>query len=260
MTKVNLSIRVGPSGRELVFFMKSNPYKVGRAEDCDLKLESKTVSRQHCELKLKSMGLTVLDLQSRNGTLVNGEAVVPGKRTLIKVGDELKIGKYFLKVLSTSSASADAEQPPDAISSVDTSDYSSETKADTGAVDDLLSDLEQFISTFSLTKAEANEATVGQVPSQKQASGSMSSQLSVEDDAVPEPKGSVETKDNNLSAWQKPATKEATEDTVANLSTEETQSDLAEARRLDLRRRLEEMKAKDSKEAAERALKNLFKR
>lgn len=257
MTKVNLSIRVGPSGRELVFFMKSNPCKIGRAEDCDLKLESKTVSRQHCELKLKSMGLTVVDLHSRNGTLVNGEAVVPGKRTLIKVGDELKIGKYFLKVLSTSSASVDADQTPTAMAS---SDADAIADTSTGVVDDLLSELEQFISSFSLTKAEANDETVGQVRPQSQTSGSMASQLSVEDDAEPTPTGSVETNDSNQSAWQKPAAKEATEDTVANLSTEETQSDLAEARRLELRRRLEEMKAKDSKEAAERALKNLFKR
>jgi pSer/pThr/pTyr-binding forkhead associated (FHA) protein len=259
MTKVNLSIRVGPSGRELVLLMKSNPCKIGRSEDCELKLESKTVSRQHCELKLKSAGLTVVDLQSRNGTLVNGEAIVPGKRTLIQAGDEIKIGKYFLKVLSTSSASVDAEQPPAAIAFVD-ADTSTDTDTDTAAVDDLLSDLEQFISTFSLTKAEANDETVGQVPPQPPSSGSMASQLSIEDDAEPSPTGSVETNDSNQSVWQKPATTEATTDTVANLSTEETQIDLAEARRLEMRRRLEEMKAKDSKEAAERALKNLFKR
>ena len=257
MTKVNLSIRVGTSGRELVFFMKSNPCKIGRAEDCDLKLESKTVSRQHCELKLKSVGLTVVDLHSRNGTLVNGEAVVPGKRTLIKVGDELKVGKYFLKVLSTSSNAADTEQPPVAMESINANTGSN---TETGAVDDLLSDLEQFISSFSLPIAKATEETVGQVPPQPPSSGSMASQLSIEDDTEPSPAGSVETNDNNQSAWQKPAAREATEDTVANLSTEETQSDLAEARRLEMRRRLEEMKAKDSKEAAERALKNLFKR
>lgn len=253
MTKVNLSIRVGPAGRELVFFMKSNPCKIGRADDCDLKLESRTVSRQHCQLKLKSKGLTVADLHSRNGTYVNGQLIVPGERTLLHEGDELKVGKYFLKVLSNVSSSVDTDPPLDSSEATDAS-------TNPGEVDDLLSDLEQFITGYRLPNENATEETLGQIQPTSQQPASMVSQLSIEEEIEPTAGTEHETNINNQSAWQKPATREATEDTVANLSTEETQSDLAEARRLEMRRRLEEMKAKDSKEAAERALKNLFKR
>jgi predicted component of type VI protein secretion system len=252
MTRVNLSIRVGTSGREVVFSMKSNPCLIGRGEDCDLRLESRTVSRQHCQLKLKSNTLSITDLQSRNGTHVNGKAVVSGEKMLLQDGDELKIGKYFLKVISAPTATAETYQAPDADNSADADTYP-------GDADDLLKDLEQFVSAYRPPQKTATAEIEGQV--QPRQTVSLASQASVDDEeSEPVAEAEVETNLSNQSVWQKPATTEATTDTVANLSTEETQIDLAEARRLELRRRLEEMKAKDSKEAAERALKNLFKR
>jgi pSer/pThr/pTyr-binding forkhead associated (FHA) protein len=48
---------------------------VGRREDCDVKLEHKSVSKQHCVL-VKTNGLVMLrDLGSTNGTRVNGQRV-----------------------------------------------------------------------------------------------------------------------------------------------------------------------------------------
>src|SRR5262245_64531411 len=48
---------------------------VGRKEDCDLRLDHKSVSKMHCVI-VKTDGLLLLrDLGSTNGTRVNGQRV-----------------------------------------------------------------------------------------------------------------------------------------------------------------------------------------
>jgi pSer/pThr/pTyr-binding forkhead associated (FHA) protein len=48
---------------------------IGRQQDCDARLEQKSVSKQHCVL-VKSHGIVMLrDLGSTNGTYVNGQRV-----------------------------------------------------------------------------------------------------------------------------------------------------------------------------------------
>ena len=51
---------------------------VGRGEECDLRIDSKGVSKRHCVL-VKTDGLVVIrDLGSTNGTRVNGQRVRRG--------------------------------------------------------------------------------------------------------------------------------------------------------------------------------------
>jgi pSer/pThr/pTyr-binding forkhead associated (FHA) protein len=69
---------------------------VGRADDCQLRPQSDLVSRHHCAILLEDGFVLVRDFGSRNGTLVNGEAVV-GEQEL-KAGDRLKIGPLELEV------------------------------------------------------------------------------------------------------------------------------------------------------------------
>jgi transcriptional regulator with GAF, ATPase, and Fis domain len=64
--------------------------RIGKAPDNDLVLPDDTVSRHHCELSVGAEGISVRDLDSTNGTKVQGaritEAVVqPG--TVLKVGE-----------------------------------------------------------------------------------------------------------------------------------------------------------------------------
>jgi len=65
-------------------------FLIGRGEDCQLRPQSDLVSRQHCAILVEAGTVTVRDLNSRNGTLVNGERI-KGDREL-KTGDRLKIG------------------------------------------------------------------------------------------------------------------------------------------------------------------------
>src|SRR5437879_10185002 len=63
---------------------------VGRRRDCDLRILSSEVSRRHCLLRIDDGYLNVEDLDSINGTFVNGSRVV-GKQVL-RPGDHLEVG------------------------------------------------------------------------------------------------------------------------------------------------------------------------
>jgi pSer/pThr/pTyr-binding forkhead associated (FHA) protein len=79
---------------------------VGRKEDCDLRLDHKSISKLHC-IVVKTDGLLLLrDLGSTNGTRVNGQRV---RRAALLPNDQLQIAslKYTVEV-------APDEPPPDA--------------------------------------------------------------------------------------------------------------------------------------------------
>ena len=68
---------------------------VGRREDCDLRLEHKSVSKTHCVI-VKTDGLLMLrDLGSTNGTRVNGQRI---RRAMLLPNDQLHIANYRFKV------------------------------------------------------------------------------------------------------------------------------------------------------------------
>jgi pSer/pThr/pTyr-binding forkhead associated (FHA) protein len=68
---------------------------VGRKEDCDLRLDHKSVSKMHCVI-VKTDGLLLLrDLGSTNGTRVNGQRV---RRAALLPNDELTIAGFKFKV------------------------------------------------------------------------------------------------------------------------------------------------------------------
>src|SRR6266478_3358069 len=68
---------------------------VGRQEDCDLRLDHKSVSKVHCVI-VKTDGLLLLrDLGSTIGTRVNGQRV---RRAALLPNDQLNIAGYKFRV------------------------------------------------------------------------------------------------------------------------------------------------------------------
>lgn len=65
-------------------------FVVGRSTDCQLSLDDPLVSRRHAVLRIRRDGVTVQDLGSRNGVLVNG-VKIDGERELT-AGDKVSIG------------------------------------------------------------------------------------------------------------------------------------------------------------------------
>ena len=90
---------------KLVMFKSNGPRKdipvsgdsivLGRGEDCGLQIPLLAVSRNHCELSIEEDVLSVKDLGSANGTLVNGERVDEGQ---LNAGDRLTVGPVTFTV------------------------------------------------------------------------------------------------------------------------------------------------------------------
>ncbi len=65
--------------------------QLGRdAERCEIILSREFVSRQHCALVPEEGGLAIADLDTTNGTYVNGARI---KRHLLREGDRIGLGK-----------------------------------------------------------------------------------------------------------------------------------------------------------------------
>lgn len=59
--------------RDELFF--SNPVVIGRADSCDITIQNGLVSRHHIEFFQTSQGWSLRDLDSTNGSFVNGERI-----------------------------------------------------------------------------------------------------------------------------------------------------------------------------------------
>ena len=62
---------------------------IGRSHNCDFQIPVMSVSKKHCKLVCKSDSVTIRDLNSRNGTLVNGKLIT---ETMVSPGDSIEIG------------------------------------------------------------------------------------------------------------------------------------------------------------------------
>ena len=76
----------------------NNIFSIGRLDSSDLILSSSSVSRKHAQLIIESDELYIKDLNSKNGTYINGK--LNGDKTILHNGDLLKIGISEFKVFS----------------------------------------------------------------------------------------------------------------------------------------------------------------
>jgi pSer/pThr/pTyr-binding forkhead associated (FHA) protein len=68
---------------------------IGRAPRADFIVEAALVSRLHCRLTAGATELEVVDLESTNGTYVNGQRT---DRAILRNGDRLGVGRVDLLV------------------------------------------------------------------------------------------------------------------------------------------------------------------
>jgi pSer/pThr/pTyr-binding forkhead associated (FHA) protein len=69
-------------------------FNVGRSAKTDLRLADAKVSREHCKIEQVQDHFVIIDLESANGTVVNGDRV---KKTILKEGDFIRLGFTMLK-------------------------------------------------------------------------------------------------------------------------------------------------------------------
>ena len=69
---------------------------IGRTKDNDVFVLHKSLSRQHARLEHDGKATFIVDLDSKNGTFVNGARVVGAER--MSPGDILRVGETDLRV------------------------------------------------------------------------------------------------------------------------------------------------------------------
>jgi diguanylate cyclase (GGDEF)-like protein len=77
------------------------PTVIGRAAAADFHVDHPSVSRRHCTVWEDVLGAGVRDLDSKNGTRVNGTEV---RRAALADGDHLRVGDVVLKFVAGGSA------------------------------------------------------------------------------------------------------------------------------------------------------------
>ena len=87
--------------------LKVDRTTIGRVEDNTFQITESSVSSHHCEVLLKGNEVVVRDLNSTNGTFINGEKVTEAP---LKPGHILRLGQVELK-LEAEGASAPASAP-----------------------------------------------------------------------------------------------------------------------------------------------------
>jgi len=85
--------------------LKADKTTVGRLEDNAFQIPEPSVSSHHCELIRRATDLLVKDLNSTNGTFINGEKVV---EAVLKPGQILRLGQVEMRLESGAAAAAAA--------------------------------------------------------------------------------------------------------------------------------------------------------
>ena len=86
---------------------------IGRSTECNLKIASSQVSRNHCRITLGEDSVFVEDLGSANGTLVDGQLITPHQPTAIAPGARLVVGpaEFVIDYVATTGSLRGAPVP-----------------------------------------------------------------------------------------------------------------------------------------------------
>jgi pSer/pThr/pTyr-binding forkhead associated (FHA) protein len=95
--QVKLKVLAGSNeGKEIA--VNSEKFLIGRADECQLRPKSESVSRRHAAIIQKDGRVLLVDLKSRNGTFVNEKQLSSDKAKILKDGDLLRVGKLEFQI------------------------------------------------------------------------------------------------------------------------------------------------------------------
>src|SRR5207249_6800330 len=84
--------------------LKVDKTTIGRVEDNTFQIAEPSVSSHHCEILLRGADVVVKDLNSTNGTFINGEKVT---ESVLKPGQILRLGQIELRLETDAPGTAD---------------------------------------------------------------------------------------------------------------------------------------------------------
>lgn len=93
-------------GQAVPYQLTTFPVRFGRHPDCTVQLDSNMVSRFHAQLIQKAGQILVEDLDSGNGSFLNGKQLAASTPVALKDGDRIKLGPIKLRFEDDASDSA----------------------------------------------------------------------------------------------------------------------------------------------------------
>ncbi|MBN1393283.1 MAG: FHA domain-containing protein [Sedimentisphaerales bacterium] len=131
---VNL-VLLKKNGSHKTFPLPGSVTVIGRRHSCDLCIPLISVSRKHCQFNRDSGVLKIRDLESSNGTYLNGKRI---NEAVVKAGDSIKIGPLTFIIQIDGQPQKFAEPELTGGSSVlETDDIAGEQLEDFADLDDL---------------------------------------------------------------------------------------------------------------------------
>jgi hypothetical protein len=97
-----------PGADEKVYEVRQDEVTVGRDPKAEVAVEDRTLSRRHCRIYAGTDGWRVTDLNSKNGTFVNGAPVLDD---LLAEGDRIELGETVISVFLPGAGAAAARRP-----------------------------------------------------------------------------------------------------------------------------------------------------
>jgi hypothetical protein len=91
-----LDLEKGPKNLRGLHVDMLGPVVIGRSPSSDIVINEPFVSSNHARLTLQGPALVIEDLNSTNGTLVNGREIV--EPITLRDGDDVQIGDAILRV------------------------------------------------------------------------------------------------------------------------------------------------------------------
>jgi hypothetical protein len=95
MSSLPVTFTAGSGQREFVLETGGRTVTMGRSQEAELFVNSPRLSRRHCEVKLGQQGVELNDLNSSNGTFLNGRRV---DRALVRPGDVVQVGGIAIRI------------------------------------------------------------------------------------------------------------------------------------------------------------------
>src|SRR5499427_4719166 len=81
--------------------LKVDKTTIGRVEDNTFQIAEPSVSSHHCEILMRGSDVVVKDLESTNGTFINGEKV---SESVLKPGQVLRLGQIEMRLETDATA------------------------------------------------------------------------------------------------------------------------------------------------------------
>jgi FHA domain len=260
MYKVQLVLK-DKDGQNLRIQIRKARFLIGRHESCDYVLDDARSSRQHCVIVRRGLEVQVEDLNSRNGTFINGVAISPNFATRVFHDDALVVGITQMRF----SIRDDKTNQPQTPQSCGVKDPRQSDPLGEQHLDTLVAQLDAMLAELPPIKSNSVESTVTaeelqQAKSQHQDAVSSSMQSTSASSLVDASKDDVVRKTAEASKAMEPRKSSKLDQTSEPSGTSETIETKVETGGPQKMPGRLKRKTSNSREAAADALKNLFKR